>query len=406
MTKVSTQKRVRITRLRRIAVVALFAVLGSFFLYRSFAANPNLPGDVNNDNVVNVTDLSMLLSAYGKPNNSVADLNGDGQVSITDLSILLTNYGKTHSGNPSPPAPNPTGQPPISRDGVKLMRAGEQWKFAGINADGWGLNDCRSLPEYDEPSNMTDENIDRYFRELNPHSVTRIWPYKGQASIPLMDKIVSAAEKHGQYLAPAFFDGNNDGTQCGSMRYGNAPANLAHIEPIIKRYAKDTGTRKTNSIAFWEISNEISLIENLAWYNAIARGMKQWDPKTLVGSGASAYSPGNTTDTMTNTHRSADIDLISIHEYDGGCGVSHQANKAIGAAKNLNKPWYSGESGGAGSPDCLKQEWQAYIDSPEGAGMLYWDFKMTSRGGGMTFIPQPNAMWEAAKTMRHQYQGQ
>jgi hypothetical protein len=95
------------SRTRALAVLLVFAVIGSVFIFRSFAANPNLPGDVNNDNVVNITDLSMLLSAYGKP-GTAADFNGDGQVGITDLSILLTNYGRTTGGNPNPnPNPNP-----------------------------------------------------------------------------------------------------------------------------------------------------------------------------------------------------------------------------------------------------------------------------------------------------------
>ena len=41
-----------------------FAAVGGILLYKSFALNPNLPGDVNNDNTVNVTDLSILLSNY------------------------------------------------------------------------------------------------------------------------------------------------------------------------------------------------------------------------------------------------------------------------------------------------------------------------------------------------------
>ena len=98
-----------------IAISLIFAAIGTIFLWSSFAANPNLPGDVNNDNKVNITDLSILLSNFGKASTTV-DLNGDGQVTITDLSILLTNYGKTYSGNPTPtptpPGPTPPGPNP------------------------------------------------------------------------------------------------------------------------------------------------------------------------------------------------------------------------------------------------------------------------------------------------------
>ncbi len=50
------------------------------------------PGDLNGDNLVNITDLSILLSNWNTT-NSVADINKDGIVNIFDLSILLSNYG-------------------------------------------------------------------------------------------------------------------------------------------------------------------------------------------------------------------------------------------------------------------------------------------------------------------------
>jgi hypothetical protein len=50
------------------------------------------PGDLNGDNAVDVTDLSILLTNYNT-SNSVADINKDGIVNVFDLSILLSNYG-------------------------------------------------------------------------------------------------------------------------------------------------------------------------------------------------------------------------------------------------------------------------------------------------------------------------
>ena len=50
------------------------------------------PGDLNGDNSVNITDLSILLSNWNTT-NSAADVNKDGTVNIFDLSILLSNYG-------------------------------------------------------------------------------------------------------------------------------------------------------------------------------------------------------------------------------------------------------------------------------------------------------------------------
>jgi hypothetical protein len=73
-----------------------FALIG-YLIFRALAApNPNLPGDLNNDNTVNVTDLSILLSDYGTT-NPAADINGDGTVNILDLSSLLSHYGQSVS---------------------------------------------------------------------------------------------------------------------------------------------------------------------------------------------------------------------------------------------------------------------------------------------------------------------
>jgi hypothetical protein len=51
-----------------------------------------VPGDVNGDGHVNITDLSVLLSNW-QTNNANCDLNHNGIVDIFDLSILLSHYG-------------------------------------------------------------------------------------------------------------------------------------------------------------------------------------------------------------------------------------------------------------------------------------------------------------------------
>lgn len=62
------------------------------------AASP-LPGDVNGDNSVNISDIGALLAAYGQTaSNLPADLDSSGTVNIQDLSIILINYGATGTG--------------------------------------------------------------------------------------------------------------------------------------------------------------------------------------------------------------------------------------------------------------------------------------------------------------------
>src|SRR4051812_23215422 len=82
---------------RLLLTAIVLGLVGTFFLIRSFALpNPNLPGDLNNDQGVNLTDLSILISHYGTT-DATADINGDGVVNIFDLSILLSNYGKIYT---------------------------------------------------------------------------------------------------------------------------------------------------------------------------------------------------------------------------------------------------------------------------------------------------------------------
>jgi uncharacterized protein (DUF2141 family) len=64
-----------------------------------------VPGDLNGDNVIDLSDFALVASAYGSnptsPNwNSNADLNGDGVVNIEDFALLAQDYGLT--GDPAP----------------------------------------------------------------------------------------------------------------------------------------------------------------------------------------------------------------------------------------------------------------------------------------------------------------
>jgi beta-glucanase (GH16 family) len=106
-------KRVRInttaTLLPALVVVALAVGFG---LIRWQARASTLAGDINNDGVVNIFDLSILLSDWNT-NTAAADLNQDGTVNIFDLSILLSHWGQTApTPTPTPtPTPSPTPAP-------------------------------------------------------------------------------------------------------------------------------------------------------------------------------------------------------------------------------------------------------------------------------------------------------
>jgi hypothetical protein len=98
----SIKPKARFSKSHLSVFLIIFAVLGLVLLIKTLAApNPNLPGDLNNDNTVNIQDLSILLSNYNT-SNSTADINSDGTVNILDLSTLLSHYGQDYS----PPAGN------------------------------------------------------------------------------------------------------------------------------------------------------------------------------------------------------------------------------------------------------------------------------------------------------------
>jgi hypothetical protein len=60
-----------------------------------------IPGDLNGDFKVSLSDLSILAKAYGttpdSPKwNANADINGDGKVGLSDLSLLAKHYGQQY----------------------------------------------------------------------------------------------------------------------------------------------------------------------------------------------------------------------------------------------------------------------------------------------------------------------
>lgn len=291
----------------------------------------------------------------------------------------------------------------ISRQGTKLIRNGQQWKFAGLNADTWF--GCWS----GEKDRTTDSNLDKYFKELNPHSCTRIW-LMPNADLNLMDKILNYAKKYGQYVAPVLFNGNKDCSAISPPSYtpGTNNEELAWVNKVVPRFANN------ESIAFWEIINEPGNSGQLkGFFNEIGSRIKQLDPNTLIGSGTFPQYAYGDYNKYKDIHNLACIDLISIHEYDAATGMSHWAGPAIQAAKELNKPWYAGEDGftgsggntgsNSGNAGKLKAEMDAYINQPECAGMMYWDFKWAYPEA--TTINFNTPMWETMKNYRHAYHG-
>ena len=57
-----------------------------------FPEQTGVPGDVNGDGVVDVSDILMLIVAWGTCDGCPEDLNGDGSVNVTDIIELISNW--------------------------------------------------------------------------------------------------------------------------------------------------------------------------------------------------------------------------------------------------------------------------------------------------------------------------
>ena len=61
-----------------------------------FLTSPlQLPEDVNKDGIVDIIDLALIASNFGKPAPNVADINGDGIVDVIDLALVAAAFGNT-----------------------------------------------------------------------------------------------------------------------------------------------------------------------------------------------------------------------------------------------------------------------------------------------------------------------
>jgi len=83
--------------------VILFAAIGTYLVVASQAATV-LSADFNGDNTVNIYDLSVMSSNWGKTGttHTMGDANDDDTINVFDLSILALEWGQTLAPIPIP----------------------------------------------------------------------------------------------------------------------------------------------------------------------------------------------------------------------------------------------------------------------------------------------------------------
>ena len=67
------------------------APVGTVLLWELTPTSPEperIAEDVNKDGVVNIIDLTLVASNFGKTGQNAADVNGDGVVNIIDLTLV------------------------------------------------------------------------------------------------------------------------------------------------------------------------------------------------------------------------------------------------------------------------------------------------------------------------------
>jgi hypothetical protein len=81
-------------------LVALCAASTIMALKPMRLAKAQIPGDLNDDGVVNINDAIIASAAFGSMTgdlnyNPLADINSDGKVDIFDMLLLAVNFGNT-----------------------------------------------------------------------------------------------------------------------------------------------------------------------------------------------------------------------------------------------------------------------------------------------------------------------
>jgi hypothetical protein len=222
-----------------VSFITLFAIVTSFIIIATYAAPNDTPGDVNGDNLINIQDLSILLSNYGRTaaqsTNPYTDINSDGSVNVFDLSTLLSNYGKSSTGS--------TTLFLETFDAIKCspdIWGTPSWVLSGCEPSAW-IGDANDSYVY----SVTDDRAARVGSTKDTQSVTNSrqerWYTNQIFSEPKVRE--SADVKPLGYVSPnptptysAFtFYVRREKAQNASSFYGVSPYNIEHKRIIEKK---------------------------------------------------------------------------------------------------------------------------------------------------------------------------
>ncbi|MFO0898481.1 MAG: dockerin type I domain-containing protein [Pirellulales bacterium] len=76
---------------------------GPIFVADNLLVTPALPGDVNGDGRVDLTDFGLLKAHFGEPGGRTqGDLDGNGHIDLSDFGQLKANFGASGAAVPEP----------------------------------------------------------------------------------------------------------------------------------------------------------------------------------------------------------------------------------------------------------------------------------------------------------------
>jgi mannan endo-1,4-beta-mannosidase len=354
----------------------IFSFLPLHFIFQSSAVTPNIvQGDINGDKAINITDLSILLSNYGKASGSSSDPNSDTNhdnvVNVFDLSALLSNYGKAVDTNIF-----------ITRKGADLFIGNERFRASGANMYWANWHDDGTIPSKFEISDaiettaemggqsmrifvgsfgcpqcyepslntFTDANLDRLDYAVDQAKKNNIklmfslvdeWDYN-----PHWESKVNFTNWRG--FTSGFSDGSGQGPSFATTE--NTFFTDATIRSDFKNYINHivnhsnpyTGLayKDDSTIYSWETGNELwnaqTVTSIASWTADIAQYIKQVAPKQLVVDGCAFNKKVDTTSLA-----SSYVDAVDLHFY-GGTDISIMQSDAS-TANGLGKAAIVGE---------------------------------------------------------------
>ena len=333
--------------------------------------------------------------------------------------------------------------PFLTRQGSNLVLNGARYRVVGLNAyelaTDWGRNlGCGGM--------LDDTTLENFFGGLPARSMIRMWGFQGAtATNPVthqrdwtgLDRVVSAAERHGDLLVVSL--GNQPGDcddghwkdrawYSGGYRNmypgnGYTVATVSYwdwVHEIVARY------RNSPAIGMWELINEpeatdCGLGANVSncyghqicpnsvaataamrsFFDTIGNEIKRIDPNHLVESGVLGGAQcGWVGDGFATAQASSGIDVVSVHDYSPRNVIAPEVGARITQSQSLGKPLLVGELGiaasdrAAGCASSLSAR-QALIGSKTTAmfgagvaGALLWDW-LPSASGTCTYDIAP-----------------